>query len=121
MAKPPVDNKLDPHQGIIEARVEEFPRFSAKRLYDELWAAGHTGRYVRVTYYARSVQPRELVQTVVRFETPAGWHYAEHRVLVSQRWTRLSSDPYRPPFSVVCSCRLPLTPAHCRPPERLSP
>lgn len=84
-ARPSVDHKLDPYQGIIETRLEEFPRLSENRLYDEVRAAGYTGGYVRVTDYARSVRPREPVQTVVRFETPADRHYAEHRVLVSQR------------------------------------
>ena len=38
-ARPPVGHKLDPYKGIIEARLEEFPRLSAKRLYDEVRAA----------------------------------------------------------------------------------
>ncbi len=41
-------HKLDPYKGIIEARLEEFPRLSAKRLYDEVQAAGYTGGYGRV-------------------------------------------------------------------------
>ena len=49
-------HKLDPYKGIIEAQLEEFPRLSAKRLYDEVRAAGYTGGYVRVRDYVRSVR-----------------------------------------------------------------
>ena len=43
--RPGVGHKLDPYKGIIEARLEEYPRLSAKRLYDEVHAAGYTGGY----------------------------------------------------------------------------
>lgn len=36
-----------PYKEIIETRLEEFPRLSAKRLYDEIQAAGYTGGYGR--------------------------------------------------------------------------
>ncbi len=71
-ARPAVCHKLDPYKGIIEARLEEYPRLSAKRLYDEVRGAGYTGGYVRVREYVRSVRPRETAEAVVRFETPAG-------------------------------------------------
>ena len=70
--RPAVEHKLDSYKGIIEARLEEYPRLSAKRLYDEVRAAGYTGGYVRVRDYVRAVRPREPVEAVVRFETPAG-------------------------------------------------
>ena len=54
--RPAVPHKLAPYTGIIEARLEEFPGLSAKRLFDEV----------------RAVRPREPVEAVVRFETPAG-------------------------------------------------
>ena len=68
-ARPPVCHKLDPYKGIIEARLEEYPRLSAQRLYDEVRGAGYTGGYVRVRDYVRALRPAEAV---VRFETPAG-------------------------------------------------
>ena len=52
--RPAVGHKLDPYKGIIKERLEEFPRLSAKRLYDEVRAAGYTGGYVRVRDYVRS-------------------------------------------------------------------
>ena len=71
-ARPAVGHKLDPYQGIIDARLEEFPRLSARRLFEEVRAAGYTGGYVRVRDYVRVRRPREPVEAVVRFETPAG-------------------------------------------------
>ncbi len=71
-ARPGVEHKLDPYKGIIEARLEEYQRLSARRLFDEVRAAGYTGGYGRVRDYVRSVRPREVEEEVVRFETPAG-------------------------------------------------
>ena len=71
-ARPAAGHKLDPYKGIIDVRLEEFPRLSAKRLFDEVRAAGYTGGYVRVWDYVRARRPREPVEAVVRFETPAG-------------------------------------------------
>ena len=65
-------HKLAPYTGIVEARLEEFPGLSAKRLFDEVRAAGYPGGYSRVRDYVRAVRPREPVEAVVRFETPAG-------------------------------------------------
>ena len=48
------------------------PGLSAKRLFDEVRAAGYPGGYSRVRDYVRAVRPREPVEAVVRFETPAG-------------------------------------------------
>ena len=70
--RPAVPHKLAPYTGIIEARLEEFPGLSAKRLFDEVRAAGYPGGYSRVRDYVRAVRPREPVEAVVRFETPAG-------------------------------------------------
>ena len=71
-ARPAVEHKLDPYKGIIEARLREYPRLSAKRLYEEVRAAGYTGGCVRVREYVRGVRPWEAEEAVVRFETPAG-------------------------------------------------
>ena len=60
------------YKGIIEGRLEEFPRLSAKQLYDEVRGAGYKGGYGRVRDYVRAVWPREPEEAVVRFETPAG-------------------------------------------------
>ena len=70
--RPPTPHKLKPYTGIIDARLEEFPRLSATRLFDEVRAAGYPGGYSRVRDYVRTVRPREVVEPVVRFETPAG-------------------------------------------------
>ena len=70
--RPPVAHKLDPYKAIIDARLEEFPKLSAKRLFDEVRAAGYPGCYESVRNYVRVARPREPVEPVVRFETPAG-------------------------------------------------
>ena len=67
--RPPVVHKLDPYKGIIDARLEAFPKLSARRLFDEVRAAGYRGSYESVKIYVRATRPRE---PVVRFETPAG-------------------------------------------------
>ena len=66
-----VASKLDPYKGIIEARLQEFPKLSAQRLFDEISAAGYAGGYSRVRDYVRMVRPQEPLDPVVRFETPA--------------------------------------------------
>ena len=70
--RPPVAHKLDPYEAIIDARLEAFPKLSAKRLFDEVRAAGYPGCYSRVNDYVRATRPREPVVSLVRFETPAG-------------------------------------------------
>ena len=70
--RPAMPHKLAPYTGIIEARLEEFPGLSAQRLFDEVRAAGYPGGYSRVRDEVRAVRPREPVEAVVRFETPAG-------------------------------------------------
>ena len=70
--RPPVAHKLDRYTAIIDARLEEFPGLSAKRLFEEVRAAGYRGGYTRVREYVRAARPRPAVEPVVRFETPAG-------------------------------------------------
>ena len=70
--RPPVAHKLDPYKAIIDARLEAFPKLSAKRLFDEVRAADYPGCYSRVNDYVRATRPREPVESLVRFEMPAG-------------------------------------------------
>ena len=70
--RPPVVHKLDLYKAIIDARLEAFPKLSAKRLFDEVRATGYPGCYSRVNDYVRATRPREPVEPLVRFETPAG-------------------------------------------------
>ena len=75
-ARSPAPHKLDAYKGIIEARLAEFPRLSAQRLFDEVREAGYDGGYSRVRDYVRDVRPREPAEAVVRCETPPG-HQAQ--------------------------------------------
>ncbi len=70
--RPRVAHKLDPYKELIEVRLEEFPKLSAKRLFDEVCGAGYDGGYSRVRDYVREVRPRAPQEAPVRFETPAG-------------------------------------------------
>ena len=65
-------HKLDPYKELIGVRLAEFPKLSAKRLFDEVRSAGYEGCYSRVRDYVREVRPREPLESPVRFETPPG-------------------------------------------------
>lgn len=70
--RPRPPHKLDPYKELIAVRLEEFPKLSAKRLFDEVRALGYAGGYSRVRDHVRAVRPREPEEPLVRFETPAG-------------------------------------------------
>ena len=70
--RPRAPHKLDPYKELIAVRLGEFPKLSAKRLFEEARAAGYDGGYSRVRDYVREVRPREPEAAPVRFETPAG-------------------------------------------------
>ena len=74
--RPPVARKLDQFRGIIEARLNEFPRLTATRLFDEIRAAGYGGGYTQLKEYVRQVRPIPAADPIVRFETPPG-HQAQ--------------------------------------------
>ncbi len=65
--RPRRKHKLDPYKGIIDARLAEFPRLSAQRLFDESRAAGYASCYSRVRDYVREVRPHDPTE-------PAGRH-----------------------------------------------
>ncbi len=69
-ARPRVAHKLDPCAEIIDARLEEFPKLSARRLFEEVRAAGCEGSYGGVRDYVREARPRPPMEEPVRFETP---------------------------------------------------
>jgi transposase len=68
----PIPKKIDPYTGIIASRLAEYPELTAKRLFDEIRAAGYPGSYTQVKVYVRGVRPRPPVEPIVRFETPPG-------------------------------------------------
>ena len=70
--RPPVPSKLDPYKAIIEARLAEYPKLTATRLFKEVRDAGYPGSYSQVKRYVRRVRPRPLEEAVQRFETPPG-------------------------------------------------
>lgn len=70
--RPPVGCKIDAFTGIIQTRLEAFPKLSSVRLFDEIREAGYEGGYTQVKEYVRRVRPRPEVEPVIRFETPPG-------------------------------------------------
>ncbi len=70
--RPRPPHKLDPYKELIAVRLEEFPKLSAQRLFDEVRALGYDGGYSRVRDHVRAVRPRAPEEALVRFETPAG-------------------------------------------------
>ena len=60
------------NKGIIEVRLEVYPKMTAQRLYEEVRAAGYVGGYGRARDHVRRVRPRETADPVVQFETPPG-------------------------------------------------
>jgi transposase len=71
--RPTVERKVDRFRGLLEARLAEFPRLSAVRLFEEVRAAGYSGGYTQLRLLVRQLRPSLPVDPVVRFETPAGW------------------------------------------------
>ena len=67
-----MSSKLDPYKPLIDARLNEYPKLTAVRLFKEVRAAGYAGSYNQVKRYVRKVRPRPLEEPVVRFETAPG-------------------------------------------------
>ena len=92
--QPPVPCKIDRYREIIQARLSEYPRLSATRLFDEIRAAGYVGGYTQVKEYVREVRPAPPPDPVVRFETPPGLQaqvdFAEFRLPWGKRYALLA-------------------------------
>jgi transposase len=88
--RPSVTRKIDPFRGIIDARLSEFPKLTATRLFDEVRAAGYAGGYTQLKEYVRQVRPTPPADPVVRFETPPGQQaqvdFAEFRLPWGKRY-----------------------------------
>lgn len=70
--RPPVTTKLAPYEDYIRGRLEDFPKLTAVRLFEEVQAAGYPGGYTQVKEFVRRARPRPPVEEVQRFETPPG-------------------------------------------------
>ena len=91
--RPPAACKIDDYRAIIQARLTEYPRLSATRLYEEIRAGGYAGGYTQVKEYVREVRPGATPDPVVRFETPPGLQaqvdFAEFRLPWGKRFALL--------------------------------
>ena len=74
--RPAVPRKVDAFRSIVEARLTEYPKLSAVRLFDEIRAAGYEGGYTQLKELVRQLRPAPPVDPVVRFETQPG-HQAQ--------------------------------------------
>ena len=90
-ARPATAHKLDPYKGIIDARLAEYPKLSAQRLFDEVRAAGYPGGYGRVRDYVRESRPRAPagLQGQVDFGTFTLPWGRRHALLVVLGYSRL--------------------------------
>ena len=88
--RPAVARKVDAFRGIVEARLSEYPKLSAVRLFDEIKAAGYDGGYTQLKEFVRQVRPTPPVDPVVRFETAPGHQaqvdFAEFRLPWGKRY-----------------------------------
>lgn len=88
--RPAVARKIDSFTGIITARLTEYPRLTAVRLFEEIRAAGYEGGYTQLKDFVRQARPGALPEPVVRFETPAGRQaqvdFAEFRLPWGKRY-----------------------------------
>ncbi len=91
--RPRVARQLDPFRELITVRLNEFPKLTAVRLFDEIRAAGYVGGYTQVKEYVRGIRPKPPVEPVVRFETPPGHQgqvdFAEFRLPWGKRFALL--------------------------------
>jgi transposase len=71
--RPPTVRKLDPYRGIIQERLQTYPRLTAERIFEEIRAAGYVGGYTQIKDYVRQIRPRSVEEAVKRFETPPGF------------------------------------------------
>lgn len=71
--RPPVARKLDAYRGIIQERLQSYPRLTAERIFEEIRAAGYAGGYTQIKEYVRGIRPRSIEEAVRRFETPPGF------------------------------------------------
>ena len=88
--RPPVARKLDAFRAIVQARLSEFPRLTATRLFEEIRAGGYTGGYTQLKAYVRQVRAIPAPDPIVRFETPPGQQaqvdFAEFRLPWGKRY-----------------------------------
>ena len=56
-ARPPVARKVDPNLEVVKARLAQYPKLTAPRLFAEIQADGYAGGYTQVKEYVRQMRP----------------------------------------------------------------
>ena len=80
--RPKAPHKLDPYKAIINARLEAYPKLTARRLFVEVRAAGYTGGYSKLSAYVHQVRPLEPLTR---------WCATRHPQAARARWTLAAS------------------------------
>jgi transposase len=68
----PRGSKLDRFVPFIEQQLEEFPRITAQRLFEELRQQGYTGKISILRHRLQTLRPQPKRDPTVRFETAPG-------------------------------------------------
>lgn len=68
----PRASKLDEHVSRIEDLLEEYPRITGQRVFEELQAAGYTGGITILRERLAKLRPEPKRDPTARFETPPG-------------------------------------------------
>ena len=76
-----MSSKLDPYKPLIDARLNEYPKLTAVRLFKEVRAAGYPGSYNQVKRYVRRFDPDPQ---------RSRWCASRPRPGVRARWTSLT-------------------------------
>lgn len=91
--RPKRPTKLDPYRGIVAARLQNYPKLSARRIMEEVREAGYCGGYSQLCLLVNELRPAPEADPVVRFETPPGHQaqvdFAEFRFPWGKRYALL--------------------------------
>ena len=79
---PKAPQKLGPYKAIINARLEAYPKLTARRLFEEVRAAGYEGGYSRLS---------ECGPRCARANQLTPWCATRHQRAAKDRWTLAAS------------------------------
>jgi transposase len=68
----PRESKLDPFVPRIKLLLEQYPKITGQRMYEQLREAGYTGKRTILLERLRTLRPQPKRDPVVRFETAPG-------------------------------------------------
>ena len=101
--RPAVASKLDPYKGIIEARLQEFPKLSAQRLFDEVRATVERDAFCGYRLHRADAAVNKMLAMAGRVEVRDFVDIlhldAEYLSLGARAWAACGKDPgFNPGF-----------------------